>query len=191
MKVVVRGERPEKSNEAYTGFPFFWYSVFFILIGSLFFGIGIYMFIVEEPFSSGDPNEVFLSLLSTFCGGVAIAIGIGSFFQKRPKIENKYSLLESGVCVKLPVVSIELANSSMNNLDGYYVECRNLNNEIGCMDIYKSDVIYNVHCLALEPGDLIPIYIDWKNPADFYMDIDGYEKVDTGQKAAQTDVETL
>lgn len=190
MKVVVRGERQKKSNEANSGFPFFWYSAFFVLIGALFFGMGIYLFIAEEPFSSGDSELVFLSLLSTVLGGIAIVIGIYSYL-KRPQITNNYNLLETGVCVKLPVVYVEAANSSMNGIDGYYVECRNLNNEIGCMDIYKSDVIYNVNCLALEPGDLVPVYINWQNPADFYMDIDAYEKADAVQKKSETDTEPI
>lgn len=190
MKVVVRGDRNKNSNLANGGFPFFWYSAFFVLIGSLFFGIGIYLIIEEEPFFSSDTELIFLCLLSTILGGIAIVVGIYSFI-KRPKITNNVDLMKSEVCVKLPVVCVEEANSSMNGIDGYYIECRNLNNEIGCLDIYKSDVIYNVNCLSLEPGDLVPVYVDWRNPANFYMDIDAYEKADNTEKMSDAESEYL
>lgn len=175
MKVVVRGDRNQKSNYAGGQFPHFAFSLLFFLIGGLFFGLGIWLMISEEVFSSGDSDALFVSALSTILGGIAIGVGIYSFF-KRPAISNTYDLMQSEHCVKMPIVSIEESNTRLNHVSGVYIVCRNINNEIGCLDEYRSDVIYNVHCAELQPGDLIPIYIDWRNPSCFYMDVDGFEK---------------
>lgn len=177
MKVVVRGDRNQKSNYAGGQFPHLAFSLLFILTGGLFFVLGIWVMISEEVFTSGDSDALFVSMLCTIFGGIAIAVGIFSFL-RRNKVSNTYDLIQSEHCVKLPIVSIEDANCMLNHIRGVYIVCRNLNNEIGCLDEYRSDVIYNVHCASLQPGDLIPIYIDWRNPNCFYMDIDSYEKAE-------------
>lgn len=177
MKVVVRGDRNENSNNANNNIPQWAFPAFFIFIGSLFSGIGIWLLLAEKPYLSGDSETLFVSLLCTFIGLVPIIIGVVTIFRTKKSVSN-FDLMQTGVCVKLPVISITESNKSLNNIRGFYVECRNLNNEVGCKDVYKSDAIYNNNCAFLQPGDLVPIYIDWRNPDRFYMDIDGYEKVD-------------
>lgn len=104
MKVVVRGDRNQKNNYAGGQFPHLAFSLLFILTGGLFLGLGIWVMISEEVFTSGDSDALFVSMLSTILGGIAIGVGIYSFF-KKPAVSNTYDLTQSEHCVKMPIDS--------------------------------------------------------------------------------------
>lgn len=183
MKVVERGRG--KADAKWRKFWNVAVNVFaygmFASVGLSFVAVGI--FIIIGVLLDGEANDpmfgafLFLPGMFIFLGLCATGVGIFIGHNYMRAVANK-KLKKTGRKTIMPIESVTTNNSSVNHVPGFILTVKNVNCEQGFMRKYTTKPTYDNRINVFQEGDVIPVYVDEKDPSKFYLDIEvAYQEV--------------
>ncbi len=176
MNIVERGRANKSRIKSKRTETFFKFGYIMVGVGTLFLLpmiLAIFEMVVQlfKGTYKSDPETALFFLFCLFFGAIPVILGI-IFLYKGFKLKKREGLLEDGLMTKMKVTSVEKSNSSVNGVQGYFVECSNTEHVKGFLKSYRSEVVYNDGCETLEYGTPIAVYVDKIDPTFFYIDVD-------------------